>query len=114
MLLEPSIDRSEGLRMLDFIQRTERREETAECGVVCCNLLAAIIAVQTCFCRCNSWLACSADSGAEAERPMHNSEFEEFDQEQGTLDSANLKADLALIRYSAMRGEVNGDAIVDC
>ena len=41
---------------------------------------------------------------------MHNSEF---DQEQGTLDSANLKADLALIRYSAMRGEVNGDAIVD-
>jgi len=52
----------------------------------------------------------SADSGAEAQRPMHNSEF---DQEQGTLDSANLKADLALIRYSAMRGEVNGDAIVD-
>jgi hypothetical protein len=29
-----------------------------------------------------SWLACSADSGAEAERPMHNSEF---DQEQGPL-----------------------------
>ena len=69
--------------------------------------LLAAIAVQTCFCRCNSWLACS---GAEAQRPMHNSEF---DQEQGTLDSANLKADLALIRYSAMRGEVNGDAIVD-
>lgn len=109
MLLKPSIDRSEGLRMLDFIQRTERREEIAECGVVCCNLLAAIT-VQTCFCRCNSWLACSADSGAEAQRPMHNSKF---DQEQGTLDSANLKADLALIRYSAMRGEVNGDAIVD-
>jgi hypothetical protein len=48
---------------------------------------------------------------AEAQRPMHNSEF---DQEQGTLDSANLRADLAPIKYSAMRGEVNGDAIVDC
>lgn len=92
MLLEPSIDRSEGLRMLDFIQRAERREETAECGVVlcmlqlaCCNRgsdvflpLQLLVDVQG-----------SADSGAEAQRPMHNSEF---DQEQVNLDAANLRA----------------------
>jgi hypothetical protein len=41
-LLEPSIDRSEELRMLDFIQRIERRKESAECRVVVATLLAAI------------------------------------------------------------------------
>ncbi len=70
MMLEDSI--SEDLRWQDFIQRTEFRVE--------CRMSPSV-AVQTCFCRCNFSVVFlvgvqRCTGGAEAQRPMHNSEFD--------------------------------------
>jgi hypothetical protein len=61
------------------------------------------------FWRFLGWRAGRRTGVVEAQRPMHNSEFDR--EGSGPFDSANLMADHCSIGGSAMRGEVRGVAI---